>query len=110
MNIGNELATVLYKKVTDEQDKFRAWLLTRPQKEVLEHACEYAIRESIVSMIEEDIPTPAQVRILLKLDNPLAEVFQHWRNHQVGYLEGIRDALERCEAYTHRSQTQRGER
>ena len=63
---------------------------------MLSHALEYAIREDIVEMAREGELPLGQAGTLLKSRTPLADVFQQWRNHQVGYLEGIRDALERC--------------
>jgi len=62
---------------------------------MLTHALEYAIREAIVEAAREGELPMAQVGPLLKSRSPLAEVFQQWQYHQVGYLEGIRDAFER---------------
>ena len=63
----------------------------------MNHACEYSVREDILMELEPDDVLPeAQIRALLKSKTPLADVFRQWSNHQVGYLEGIRAAYERC--------------
>lgn len=102
--MNDELITALCKKMSKEQKAFRDWLLTQTQEEVLNHACGYAIREGIVSIVAEEMLAPAQAGSLLRLRNPLAEVFLHWQNHQTGYLEGMRDAVNRCVNFTSRSQ------
>lgn len=105
-----KLIKALQEKVAKEQDEYRDWLLSQPQKEVLNYALEYAIREGIVEMLDEDTITLEWATMLLKLKKPVAEVFSHWRNHQVGYLEGIRDALNRCADYTSRSRYEASKR
>lgn len=88
----------LYEKVSTEQIRYRRWLLNQTPEVILSCACEYSIRENIVLMIKEDELQNAIVGTLLKSRTPLADIYKQWRNHQVGYLEGIRDALERCES------------
>ena len=93
----DQLQTTLYERRAAEQQKFKSWLLTQPPDEILNHACEYSVREDILMELEPDDVLPeAQIRALLKSKTPLADVFQQWRNHQVGYLEGIRAAYEQC--------------
>ena len=93
----NQLQTILYNKMAAEQQKFKSWLLAQPPDEILNHACEYSVREDILMELEpDDVLTEAQIRALLKSKTPLADVFRQWSNHQVGYLEGIRAAYERC--------------
>lgn len=87
----------LYKRASVEQERYRRWLLNQSPEVILSCACEYSIRESIVLMLKEDELPNATVGTLLKSRTPLADVFQQWRNHQTGYLEVIRDALECCE-------------
>ena len=82
--------------MTAEQEYYWKWLLGQPPDVILNHASDYAIREAILQMAKEDELPPAQAGTLLKSRTPLADVFKQWRNHQVGYLEGIRDVFERC--------------
>lgn len=56
-------------------------------------------------MAKEGELLPGQAGTLLKSRTPLADVFQQWRNHQTGYLEGIQDAFERCaDTISHKQQ------
>lgn len=93
--VDEKMQAKLYRKMAAEQERYRKWLLGQPPDEILTHALEYAIREGIVETVKEDELPMTQVGPLLKSRTPLAEVFQQWKYHQVGYLEGIRDAFER---------------
>lgn len=98
----------LYEKVSSEQERYRRWLLNQSPEVILSCACEYSIRESIILMLKEDELPNVTVETLLKSRTPLADVFQQWRNHQAGYLEGIRDALEHYEnVISHEQQEER---
>nr|WP_325299442.1 DUF3848 domain-containing protein [uncultured Dysosmobacter sp.] len=107
---GEELCAKLYQRMTAEQEQYRRWLLGQPPGEILNHASDYAIREAILQMAKEDELPPAQAGTLLKSHTPLADVFKQWRNHQVGYLEGIRDAFERCADVITYKQQQKSQR
>ena len=107
---GEELQTKLCHRMTAEQEQYRNWLLGQPPDVILNHASDYAIREMILQMAKEDELPPAQAGTLLKSRTPLADVFKQWRNHQVGYLEGIRDAFERCADVISYKQQQKSQR
>ena len=61
----NDQNTALYEKMAAEQDKYRDWLKSQPPAEVLNHACEYTIREDILMRMEELELTDAQAQALL---------------------------------------------
>lgn len=46
---NEELNTALYEKMFAEQEKYRAWLLSQPPEEILNHTYEYTMREDGVS-------------------------------------------------------------
>lgn len=101
----------LYERMFAEQEKYRKWLLAQPANVILEHAIEYAIREAIVMWAEDwNLPQMQEIQ-LLKSRTPVADVYKHWRNDQVGYLEGISDAFEKAADYQSRTRrTDRAER
>lgn len=69
--INEELNTALYEKMFAEQETYRAWLLSQPPEEILNHAYEYTVREDILMSLEyHDLPD-AQARALLKSPSPL---------------------------------------
>lgn len=108
--MGEELQTALYQRMNAEQERYRDWLLGQPPDMILSHASDYAIREMILQTAKEDELPPAQTGTLLKSRTPLADVLEQWRNHQVGYLEGIRDAFERCADVISYKQQQKSQR
>lgn len=67
---NEELNTALYEKMFAEQETYRAWLLSQPPEEILNHAYEYTMREDILMSLEyHDLPD-AQARALLKSPSP----------------------------------------
>lgn len=68
--------TKLYEKMFAEQERYRAWLLSQPPEEILNHTYEYTMREDILMALEcSDLP-PAQAGALLRSPAPLAEAFR----------------------------------
>ena len=49
---NEELNTALYEKMFSEQETYRAWLLTQPPEEILNHTYEYTVREDILMSLE----------------------------------------------------------
>ena len=90
----NDLNTVLYEKMTAEQDKFRDWLKSQPPAEVLNHAYEYTVREDIVMCMEELELTDAQAKALWDSPSPLADVYRYFEKLETGYMDVIRDSIE----------------
>ena len=90
----NNLNTALYEKMAAEQDKYRDWLKSQPQAEVLNHACEYTIREDILMCMEELELTDAQAQALLDSPSPLADIFHYFGKSETGYMDVIRDSIE----------------
>lgn len=79
----------LYEKLCDEQDRFRAWLLLQPPEEILKHACEYTVRESVVtSFAVRDLPR-AEALALLKSSSPLAQIYRDWNNQAYKCVEDL---------------------
>lgn len=69
---AERLNTALYKKMFAAQEKYRAWLLSLPSEEILNHAYEYTMREDIVlSLEDEDIGAKRAVALLM-LPDPLS--------------------------------------
>ena len=50
---NEELNTALYEKMFSEQETYRAWLLTQPPEEILNHTYEYTVREDILMSLED---------------------------------------------------------
>ena len=103
---NEELNTALYEKMFSEQETYRAWLLTQPPEEILNHTYEYTVREDILMSLEYNSLPNTQVRALLKSPSPLADVFAAWEDRETSYMEEIWQTVTdraRTEAQTSRN-------
>lgn len=89
-----ELQTRLYQKMSDEQSRFRDWLLTQPQEDVLNHAYEYSVREDILMEVGEMELSTAQAKALLKSPDALPDIYKSWSDRDsCDYMEDIADTI-----------------
>lgn len=91
---NTEMGNLLYQRMADEQKKFREWLLGQPPSVVLDHACEYTVREDIVTEMSALELPEAQIRVLLRSRTPLADVYKEWNNTETHHMEDLRDVIE----------------
>lgn len=97
----------LYEKMAAEQDAYRDWLRSQSAEEILNHACEYTIREDIVMamgvMATEEIEkiwlSPQHAKALLDSPSPLADVYTEWNNAESNHMDDIRAAIVSRAAY-----------
>ena len=92
-----KLNTELYRKVFEEQEKYREWLLSQPPEEILNHSYEYTIREDIVIALEYHDLSDKQGRALLKSKSPLADIFRDFEKRETDHMDNIRETIE-CRA------------
>lgn len=90
---NEELNTALYEKMYAEQEQFRAELLDKTPEGILSHAYEYSVREDIVECMGALDLSDKQAKALLKLKNPLSEVYKAWTNRETLYMDHIRDTI-----------------
>lgn len=72
------LNTQLYPKMYAEQEQYKAYLLTLPAAEILDHASEYICRENILMAMENNDLNNARAKALLKSPTPLADVYNKY--------------------------------
>lgn len=94
MMTNEELNTELYRKLFDEQERYREVLLSLPPEQILKHAYEYSIREDILLSFEYHDLSNNQAMALLKCEHPLRDIFEKWENHETGYMEDIWSTVE----------------
>ena len=92
-----ELNTELYRKVLEEQEQFRKWLLSQTPEEILNHSYEHTVREDIVIALEYHDLSEKQCRALLKSKSPLADIFRDFEKRETDHMDNIRDTIE-CRA------------
>ena len=91
---NEELNTELYRKMSDEFEKYKEELLGLPSEEILEHAYAYTVKQDILFAMEEYDLTDKQASALLKSEHPLEDVFSRWENHETFYMDEIRDMID----------------
>ena len=91
---NEELNTALYKKMFAEQERYKAWLLSLPPDEILNHAYAYTSREDILLSLEDNDLSSAQAKALLKSPCPLADVFKDWEKKETGHMDDIWETVE----------------
>ena len=72
------LNTQLYQKMYAEQEQYKAYLLSLPPAQILDHASEYICRENILMAMENNDLNNARAKALLKSSTPLADVYNKY--------------------------------
>ncbi len=89
-----QLNDALFAKMFAEQQDYRAWLITLPPDEILDHAAEFVVREDILVELEAfDLPAD-QAAALLASPTSLADIYREWGKVDTHYMEDIRDVIE----------------
>lgn len=78
------LNTQLYQKMYAEQEQYKAYLLTLPPVQILEHASEYISRESILMAMENNDLSNARAKALLRSSTPLADIYNKYASWEHG--------------------------
>lgn len=95
MEYQMEKAKLLFIKMQKEQEKFKSWLLSLPPEEILAHAYEYALREDILLVVEDNEIDAEQEEVLMESPMPLADICRAWMNRdQSDYMETLFDMVE----------------
>ena len=66
----------LEAKMTEEFNTYRAWLLTQPPEEILNHAYEYSTKQDIILNVADAGLSPAQIETMLRSPCPLEDVLR----------------------------------
>ena len=90
---NEELNIALYEKMNAEQERFKAELMDQTPAWILNSAYEYCIREDIVLCMETLDLSDKQVKALLKLENPLAKIYEAWGHSETRHMDHIRDTI-----------------
>ncbi|MEY8366999.1 DUF3848 domain-containing protein [Anaerovoracaceae bacterium 41-7] len=89
-----ELNTMLYKKMFEEQEVYRNWLIEQKTKEILNHTYEYQIREDILLSLEFNSLTRCQAIALMLSPCPIDDIFREWNKKDTGYMSDIWSTVE----------------
>ena len=94
---NEELNAAVYEKMSNEQNKFRGWLLSQPPEEILNHTYQYSIREDILLSLEENKLSDEQARALLESPSPLSDIYHAFTNIDTDHMIYIQECIE-CHA------------
>ena len=76
--INEEMTSRLYERMSAEQQKYKVWLLEQSPNVILDHACQFTVREDVMMEMEELELTDTQAAALLRSRTPLADVYREW--------------------------------
>ena len=107
---NEELNSALYKKLFDEQKRYREVLLSLPPEEILNHAYEYAARDDILMSLEYHDLRDIQAKALLKSEHPVKDIFDRWENRETDYMDDIWSTVETHAEETVRVETSKADR
>ena len=89
-----DLHVLLYKRMAEEQDRHRAWLVGLPPEEILNHAYGYCVRLDILIAIQDMELTEEQLLALLDSPTPLEDVVRTFWKADIDQLETIKYSIE----------------
>lgn len=90
----DELYTLLFKRMAEEQDRYRAWLVGLPPEEILDYAHDYYVRLDILIAIQDMNLTEEQLLVLLDSPTPLEDVVRTFWKADIDQLETIKYSIE----------------
>lgn len=91
---NEEMLTALYEKFSAEQDNYRAWFLKQTPEEIIQHSYEYAVRQDILTVMEEAELPAAQASALLWKGTTLSDIYKDFTKVETGYMDILRDTVE----------------
>ena len=89
-----ELYTLLYNRMAEEQNRYRAWLVGLPAEEILNYAYGYCVRQDILTAIQDMGLTEEQLLVLLDSPTPLEDVVRAFWKADIDQLEVIKYSIE----------------
>ena len=89
-----ELNTALYDKMYNEQQAFKAWLLSQSPDEILSHSYEYAVREDILMELEVNELSAGRAKAMLNSPSPLADTFKSFEKMETMHMDDVWAAIE----------------
>lgn len=90
----DSLHTLLYKRMVEEQDRYRAWLVGLPAEKILNYAYGYCVRLEILIAVQNMRLTEEQLLALLDSPTPLEDVVRTFWKADVDQLEAIKYSIE----------------
>lgn len=91
---NDDLNAALHRKMLTEFEKYRAYLMTLPPTEILNHTYEHTIKQDIVKCAENGMFEDNIVKALLRSPCPLEDVFKEYNTRDTQHMDILRDCFE----------------
>ena len=89
-----QLSKAVYEMMYAEQQAFRKELLSMKPEDILDQAYVYAVREDILTAMENTELSMREAYALLATETPLAQVYKTYLSKDTDYMSHIYDSIE----------------
>lgn len=84
----------LYDRLRAEQDRYLEWLLAQPRNEIIQQSYEFAMREDILMIFENEELEPEYAQVLYDKSVTLADLFAEFEDLETNHMQTIRNMVE----------------
>ena len=92
--MADDIYTKLYDRLYAEQEKYVDWLLSQPRIEIMRQSYEFAMREDILMVFENEELEPEYAKVLYDNGTTLDELFRQFEDLETDHMQTIRDMVE----------------
>lgn len=92
--MADDIYTKLYDRLYAEQEKYVDWLLSQPRIEIMRQSYEFAMREDILMVFENEELEPEYAKALYDNGTTLDELFRQFEDLETDHMQTIRDMVE----------------
>lgn len=92
--MAEEIYEKLYDRLCAEQEKYVEWLLSQPRIEIMRQSYEFAMREDILMVFENEEVEPEHAKALFDKGTTLADLFHEFEDLETSHMQTIRDMIE----------------
>lgn len=92
--LREQLEDRLYERMAAENEAYLADIKSKPIDEVIQSAYQIAWRENMLYLFEDETPlTVRQLEVLSELEQPMAELYDHWLDRDTHEMDLLRECL-----------------
>ena len=92
--MAEEIYAKLYDRLYAEQEKYVEWLLSQPRIEIMRKSYEFAMREDILMIFENEELEPEHAKALYDKGVTLEALFHQFEDLETNHMQTIRDMIE----------------
>ena len=92
--MAEDIYAKLYERLYAEQERYVDWLLSQPRIEIMRQSYEFAMREDILMVFENEEVEPEHAKALFDKGTTLADLFHEFEDLETNHMQTIRDMIE----------------